>query len=169
MYAAPVPLDAGHDLAAFACRSDEQTDWLRNHARQSSNAGSTRVFVVTEVDESRVVAYYAWCMAQIALDAAPARMRRGVGRYPQPVALLARLGVDRGHEAAGLGSALLADVFARCVALSDRIGVRALLLHCESEAARAFYLHVVPEFEASPTDPFHLLLLTKDIRRTLAR
>ena len=26
-------------------------------------------------------------------------MRRGAGRYPQPVALLARLGVDERHEA----------------------------------------------------------------------
>jgi hypothetical protein len=32
-----------------------------------------------------------------------------------------------------------------------------------------FYRHLVPEFEQSPTDPLHLVLLIEDIRRTLAR
>ena len=30
-----------------------------------------------------------------------------------------------------------------------------------------FYRHLVPEFETSPTDDLHLVLLMKDIRRTL--
>lgn len=30
-----------------------------------------------------------------------------------------------------------------------------------------FYLHRLPEFEVSPTDELHLLLLMKDIRLTL--
>ncbi len=34
-------------------------------------------------------------------------------------------------------------------------------------AARAFYLHLIPEFEPSPTDLLHLVLLMKDILRTL--
>ena len=39
--------------------------------------------------------------------------------------------------------------------------------HAESPEAREFYLHLVPEFEPSPTDPLHVVLLMKDIRRTL--
>jgi len=42
-----------------------------------------------------------------------------------------------------------------------------LVLHAESAKARQFYLHVVPEFETGPTDDRHLVLLMKDIRRTL--
>jgi hypothetical protein len=42
-----------------------------------------------------------------------------------------------------------------------------LLDHAESASARAFYLHLIPEFEPSPTDPMHLMLLMKDILRTL--
>ena len=34
--------------------------------------------------------------------------------------------------------------------------------------ARAFYLHLIPEFEQSPTDELHLVLLMKDILKTLA-
>ncbi len=166
---APEPLDDHHDVSAFRCRSTEQTDWLRRHARQSASAGTTKVFVVTEPSGSTVVAYYAWCMAQVGTDTAPARLRQGAGRYPQPVALLARLGVGTAHEGGGLGAALLQDVFARLIEMSDDIGCRGLLVHSESEESRNFYRHLVPEFETSPTDPLHLVLLMKDIRRTLLR
>jgi hypothetical protein len=53
------------------------------------------------------------------------------------------------------------------VAVSDEIGCRGLLVHAESDEARTFYRHLVPELEQSPTDPLHLVLLMKDIRRTL--
>ncbi len=168
-YLAPVPLHGDNDVSAFECRSREQTDWLRRHARQSVATGTTRVFVVTEIDSPTVVAYYGWCMAQLDIGSAPARLRKGAGRYPQPIALLARLGVDIRHEGRGLGAALLQDVFARLLELSDDIGCRGLLVHAESDDARAFYRHLVPEFENSPTDELHLVLLMKDIRRTLRR
>lgn len=167
-YRPPEPLGPAHDLRGFVCASEEQTDWLITHARQSMAASMTRVFVVTAANSQDVVAYYAWTMAQIELDDAPARLRKGAGRYPQPVALLARMGVHREHESKGLGAGLLRDVIQRVAALGDEIGCRGLLVHCESERARDFYRHLVPEFEASPTDELHLVLLVKDIRRTLA-
>lgn len=168
-FSPPEPLGDHHDTGAFASRSSEQTDWLRRYARQSAATGTTKVFVVTEVGGRRVVAYYGWCMAQLSVEAAPARMRKGTGRYPQPVALLARLAVDQAHEGRGLGAALMQDVFARLLELSGDIGCRALLVHAESEEACQFYLHLVPEFEPSPTDDLHLVLLMKDIRKTLMR
>jgi hypothetical protein len=39
----------------------------------------------------------------------------------------------------------------------------------ESAEAAFFYRHLVPEFEASPTDDLHLVLRMKDIRRALRR
>jgi GNAT superfamily N-acetyltransferase len=167
-YARPEPLGDHHILDTFECRSSEQTFWLQRHARQSSSVGTTRVFVVTKFGSPVVVAYYGWCMAQLHVTEAPPRLRKGGGRYPQPVALLARLGVDTRHEGRGLGAALLQDVFLRTLALSSEIGCRALLVHAESPEARDFYRHLVPEFEDSPTDPLHLVVLTKDIRRTLS-
>ena len=129
--------------------------------------GTTKVFVVTPVDSDQVVAYYAWTMAQIDAADAPTRLRRGAGNYPQPVALLARLGVHRDHQRQGLGAALLRDVIQRVAAISDDIGCRGLLVHSESEQARSFDLHLIPAFEPSPTDELHLVLLLKDIRKTL--
>jgi len=166
-YQPPELLAADHDLTRFECRSREQTDWLRRYARQSADSGATRVFVVTDDAGRLVVAYYAWCMAQLAAAATPERLRKGAGRYPQPLALLARLGADSRHEGRGLGAALLQDVFSRLAELSSDIGCRGLLAHAESAEAKKFYLHLVPEFEPSPSDELHLVLLLKDIRKTL--
>ena len=168
-YQPPELLAARHLLTDFRCRSVEQTTWLVEVARQAHGTGTTRVFVVTEVDQPQVVAYYAWCMASVAIADLPERLRRGAGRYPQPIALLARLGVDQSHEGQGLGAALLLDAITRVASLSEAIGCRGLLVHAESVQARSFYEHLIPEFERSPTDPLHLLLLLKDIRRTLGR
>lgn len=166
-YRPPEPLGPAHELEKFICASWEQTDWLLRHARQSTATGTTKLFVVTLADSQQVAAFYAWAMASIDLADAPARLRKGAGRYPQPIALLARLGVDRDHEGKGLGAALLRDVIERVAAISDDIGCRGLLVHCESEQARNFYLHLIPEFEISPTDDLHLALILKDIKRTL--
>lgn len=168
-YLAPRLLADADDLGVFECRSVEQTRWLRRHARQAAATGTARVLVVTEPRSPVVVAYYAWCMASITLRDAPARLRAGAGKYPQPVALLARLGVSTDHEGAGLGAALLADVMQRAAAAGRTIGCRGLLIHAESDDARAFYQHLVPEFEPSPTDPLHLVLMMKDIVRTISK
>ncbi len=166
-YLAPTLLTAYHRRQQFTCRSDEQTQWLRRHALQATRTGTAKVLVVTESGQPSVAAYYAWTMAQLSLEAAPKRLKRGAGRYPQPVALLARLAVDSQHEGRGLGAGLVQDVLLRTAAISERIGCRALLVHAESDAARAFYQHLVPEFESSPTDPLHLVLLAKDIVRSI--
>jgi GNAT superfamily N-acetyltransferase len=167
VYRAPVPLAAKHRVDEFSCRSLEQTAWLREHARAAMAAGTARTTVVTLADQLTVVGFYGWCMSRIAIEDAPDRLRKGAGRYPQPVALLARLGVDERHEGHGLGAALLADVVLRLVAVADQIGCRGLLIHCENERARGFYRHLVPELESSPSDPLHLVLLVKDARRSL--
>ena len=166
-YRPPRPLEAADRVDEFLCRSAEQTDWLRRHARQSTSSGGTAVLVVTTTSSRDIVAYYAWRMAQLDLASAPPRLRKGAGRYPQPVALLARLGVHVDHEGHGLGAGLLVDVITRMLDISATIGCRGLLIHAESDQARDFYLHLIPELLPSPTDELHLVLMMKDARRSL--
>jgi hypothetical protein len=168
IYLGPQRISRQHDVSDFLCSSEEQAIWLREYARQADATGTSRVFVVTPEDDLSVVAYYAWCMASVQIDQAPARLRKGAGRYPQPMALLSRLGVDIRHERRGLGGALIKDMLSRLVELGEQIGCRGLLIHCETPEAKAFYRHLIPEFEDSPTDELHLLLLMKDIHGTLS-
>ena len=107
-------------------------------------------------------------MATIAVADARQRMRRGAGWYPQPIALLARLGLSIDHEGQGLGAGLLRDVIARTADLGAAIGCRGLLVHAATPEARDFYEHLIAEFEPSPTDELHLVLLMTDVRRALS-
>jgi len=165
-YRPPERLAPEHDVAGFDCGSVAQTDWLRRHALQAQAAGTSVVYVACRSGEHRVVGYFALAAGSVESADAPQRVAAGAGRYRIPVVLLTRLGVDREEEGRGLGRALLKEALLRTAAAADTIGARALLLHAESDTARAFYLHLA-EFEASPSDPLHLYLLMKDLRRAV--
>jgi len=81
------------------------------------------------------------------------------------VMILARLAVDAGHQRQGLGRALLKDALLRTAQAADIAGIRCLLVHAKDDAARAWYASW--DFEPSPSDPYHLFLLLKDLRRAL--
>ena len=161
-----VPLTPGHDTTTFDCSSDAQTEWLRRYALQAQAAGTSRVYVTTAAESPTVLGYYALAAGSVEAAVASARLRKGTGRHPIPVVLLTRLGIDVRAQGLGLGAALVRDALLRVTAAADVIGVRALLIHAESDRARAFYEHL-GEFEPSPTDPLHLVLLMKDLRRAL--
>lgn len=158
------PLTASHQLTGFDCGSQAQTNWLIEHALQSHRSGLSRVYVVTDQPSRRVVGYYALAAGSVAPVQVPQRLAQGAGRYHQPVVILTRLGVDTTTQGAGLGRALVVDALRRIAVASEVIGVRALLIHCENDQARAFYQRLA-KFDPSPTDPMHLFLLMKDLRR----
>ncbi|GHC71332.1 N-acetyltransferase GCN5 [Nocardiopsis terrae] len=162
------PLTAQHRAAGFDCGSRAQSDWLTEHALQAHRSGGSRVYVVCDAEDMDfpVVGYYALAAGSIAPAVAPSRLLRGAGKYHQPVVILTRLGVDTRVQGSGLGRALVVDALRRVAVASETIGVRALLIHCESESARQFYLGLA-RFEQSPSDPMHLVLLLKDLRRAL--
>jgi hypothetical protein len=162
------PLARTHVVAGFDCGSAAQSEWLVRHALQAQQSGTSRVYVVSEeTDEGhRVVGYYALAAGTVAPEPVPQRLAQGAGRYHQPVVILTRLGVDLSRQGLGLGKALVVDALRRVAAASEVIGVRALLIHCENDTARDFYLRLA-KFDSSPTDPLHLLLLMKDLRKAL--
>jgi len=163
-------LSAAHVVAGFDCGSRTQSGWLVDHALQAHRSGLSRVYVVRDLDhvDGRVAGYYALAAGSVAPVDASHRLMQGAGRYHQPVVVITRLGVDHSAQRAGLGRALVVDALRRIAAASEVIGVRAVLIHCESEAARNFHLRLA-KFDSSPTDPMHLLLLMKDLRHTLSQ
>jgi hypothetical protein len=58
-------------------------------------------------------------------------------------------------------------VLLRCVDAAEAIGARVLLVHAKHEVAKARYSQF--DFEESPTDPLHLMMLMKDVRAFLER
>lgn len=162
------PLAPTHQTDAFDCVSEAQSTWLRRHGLQAHRSDTCKVYVVCRRDEPAVAGYYALAAGSVGHETAPPRLLKGVGRYPVPVILLTRLGVDLAEQGHGLGSALVQDALRQAVAVSDRVEVRALLIHCESPKASDFYRRIDAGFEQSPTDPLHLLLLMADLRAAVA-
>jgi GNAT superfamily N-acetyltransferase len=159
-------LSQAHDVASFDCGLDAETLWLRRNAVQAESAGTSRTYVVRRLEDNRVVGYYALATGSVMPTAAPLRLLKGAGQYDQPVILLTRMGVDISEQGRGLGRALLVDAMRTIASIAERVGVRALLIHAENDDARAFYMRMA-DFEQSPTDPLHLVLLTKDLRKAL--
>ncbi len=157
-------LSVEHDVASFDCGSEAPTTWLRRHALQAHQSDTARVYVVCRSPTHMVVGYYALAAGSVGHDEAPSRVAKGIGRYPVPIIILTRLGVDVDQQGRGLGSELLRDALLQVASIADRVGVRALLIHAETPAAAAFYQRIDPGFAASPTDPLHLIMLMKDIR-----
>ena len=111
----------------------------------------------------RVAGYYSLTVGQIDTLEAPERVRKGMGQYPIPVNILARLAVDRDHQGRGLGWSLLQDAILRAVAVSEQAGIRALLTHPIDADAEVFYRRF--GFESTPGNQRQLILLLKDARR----
>jgi hypothetical protein len=157
-------LTGDHLLGDFDCGSDAQTIWLREHAVQAQSGRTAKVYVVRRIEDDRVVGFYSISSGGALTKDAPSRVTKGAGRYPVPVVILTRLGVDLSEQTGGLGRALVKDAFLRINFAADHIGIRAILIHVEDEQALGFYQRIA-EFEPSPTDPLHLFLLLKDMRK----
>ena len=156
-------LDGSHVLEGFDCGKPGLNDWLLRHARQAQASGSAKTYIVTE--DQRLVGYYSLAVGQIDTFEAPDRVRKGMGAYPIPVVILARLAVAMQDHGRGVGIGMLQDAIRRTVAIAEQAGVRALLTHPIDEDAARFYLRF--GFEASPAQEQQLLLLLKGARRLL--
>ena len=157
----PEPLRPQHRLEGFDCGKPALTDWLLRHARQAQGSGSAKTFVVA--DDDRVAGYFSLTVGQIDTLDAPERIRKGMGQYPLPVVILARLAVSVEDQGRGIGFGLLQDAIRRTMLIAEQAGIRAMLTHPIDEEAARFYTRF--GFVASPLREQQLLLLLKDARR----
>lgn len=122
-------------------------------------------YVLTDLSDT-ILGYYALATGGVAFENAPERASKRVPRHDIPVLVLARLAVDERHQGQGIGRLLIRDAMQRVLNVADEVGVRCLLVHAKDENAKAYYMQIA-EFEVSPTDPLHLLLLMKDLRKSI--
>jgi GNAT superfamily N-acetyltransferase len=159
----PELLAAHHDTSGFDCGYPALNTFLARFALGNQATGATRTYAALR--GARVVGYYSLAAASAEPERTAPRVAKGLARHPVPLTLLARLAVEHSEQGAGLGEALLKDAIKRHLQAQAIIGSRALVTHAKDERAAAFYARY--GFQPSPTDPFHLYLLTKDMKKTL--
>ena len=159
----PDSLDTRHRLEDFDCGKTALNEWLHRHARQAQGSGSAKTFVVA--DDERVVGYFSLTVGQVDTLETPERIRKGMGQYPIPVVILARLAVSIHDQGKGIGFGMLQDAIRRTLLIAEQAGIRAMLTHPIDEEASNFYTRF--GFIASPLSEQQLLLLLKDARHSL--
>ena len=149
----PEKLSATHDLSDFDSGEPILDEWLRLHALHNEASGCSRTYVVC-VDKN-VVGYYTLAVGAVVRAVAPGRVRRNMPD-PLPVMVLGRLAVDKGFQRRGIGRGLLRDAVLRTVQAAEIAGIRAILVHAISAAAKRFYEGC--GFIASPIDPLTVMI-----------
>jgi len=162
----PERLARAHQINGFESGEGSLDVWLVRHSYAAWRGGTAKTYVVTDAEQGgRVVGYHSLTGASLSLRDATPRAAKGMGGYPVPAVLLARLAVDVSVQGRGVGAMLLQDAMARAVSVSEEIGIRLLLTHALNDSARAFYMRF--GFEESPTDPMNLQIIIKDVKPSI--
>jgi predicted N-acetyltransferase YhbS len=154
-------LRRSHAVENFDCGRDELNRFLIRFALTNQQAQASQSYAALAGDE--VVGFYTLVVGEVRYDDAPERLIKGLARHPVPVMVLARLAVATSHQGQSIGAGLLRDAVLRTLQAADIAGIRALVVHAKDDGARRFYEHF--DFAPSPTDPLHLFVLVKDLRR----
>lgn len=160
----PEALTKDHDLTGFNSNYPELDEWLKKYAFQAKMSGSANTFIVA--DNNLVVGFYSLTVGQVDIDEASERIKKGMGKYPIPVVILARLAVHHTYQGKGIGKGMLKDAILKTFQIAEQGGVRALLVHAIDEKAEVFYKRF--GFESSPIRENQLLLLLKDAKQLIS-
>ena len=156
-------LNRTHAVESFDCGQAALNRFLIRFALQNQQAGASQTYVA--MDGALVAGYFTLVVGEVEYERAHERMKKGLARHPVPIMLLARLAIARNWQGKGLCSGLLKDAMLRTLQAAEIAGIRAFVVHAKDEAAKAFYERF--DFVPSPSDPYHLFRLLKDIRTAL--
>jgi GNAT superfamily N-acetyltransferase len=157
-------LQRQHAVDAFDCGREELNRFLQQYALQNQHSGGSQTYV--GLVNQTVVGYYALAVGSVEQEDAPGRVKKGLARHSIPIMLLARLAVDHHWQKRGIGAALLKDATLRTLQAADIAGIRALVVHAKDDVAKGFYKDF--DFLPSPSDPLHLFILLKDVRKIVS-
>ncbi len=133
------PLSREHNRKIFDCGDEGVTQFLREKALQDQERDLSRTMVLVDAPENslRIAGYHTLIMSQVRQDEIPddkPKITRGI-----PVILLGQIGVDTNFQGRGLGDLLLTDAQARVDEISQKVGIRALMLDARNERLASWY------------------------------
>ncbi|MBM4093370.1 MAG: GNAT family N-acetyltransferase [Planctomycetes bacterium] len=160
------PFAADHERVGFTCGRPPLDDFIRSRVSQYEKRRLGKTFVAVPRGEKRVIGYYTLAAGAVAFEQLPPDASRKLPKHPVPVVLLARLAVDRSAQGQGVGEGLLLDALRRTLDLSSELGVHAVEVDAQDDAAAAFYRKY--GFAPLLDDPLHLYLPVSTVRDVLA-
>ena len=151
-------LSRAHDREGFDCGSDALNAYLRHTARQHTERGISRTFVLVEsaAPEPRpVLGYFTLNLCQLAAKELPPDLAR---KLPREIAglKLGRLAVAKDRQRQGLGQRLLVAAMEKVVEVHASAGGLGLFVDAKDAAARSWYERF--GFVPLPDHPLQLFL-----------
>ena len=162
-------LSRAHDRDGFDCGSEPLNTYLRQTARQHTERGISRTFVLVDeaaAEPKAIAGYFTLNICQLRAEQLPAEVAR---RLPREVAgvKLGRLAVSKTRQRQGLGKLLLLAAMKKFVEVFDSAGGIGLFVDAKDNEARAYYERF--GFVSLPDTPLLLFLPLQTIRDALAR
>lgn len=135
------PISAEDAKAGFRSGVHPLDDYFKRHALTNDRAGISRCFVLRpeQADLPQVSGFYTLSMAAVQADALRPVLKDRLPRYPLPVALIGRLGVDERCRGRRFGEALLIDALSRVVDVAESIACLGVIVDAKDEGAERFY------------------------------
>lgn len=154
-----------HPRAGFDSGSATVDGWLARSALQSQTKHLSVTKVLVDA-QGAIAGYFTLATGQVAFDALPAEVAKGLPARALPVAIVAWLGVDRRQQGRGLGTRLFAQALADCRAAGRTFPFIAVILDCIDAAAKSFYQRW--DFRELPGHPMRLFLTAKLLEALMA-
>lgn len=164
MFRKPAPLGDHHRVDDFDSGKPSLDAFLKEMALYNQHQGYSRTFVIADAGY-RVVGYHSLCAGMISRENARRQVKGHQAPKEIPVALLARLAVDRRYQGEGLGLASLKNALLSVISTSQLVAFRAVMVHALDDEAEMFYAKF--GFRAAKGLERTLLLPTKDIAMSL--
>jgi len=135
-----VSLSRNHDRAGFDCGVPELNSFLKATARQHSDKGISRTFVLSEQERPAVIfGYFRLTLCEVRTEDLPASYAKKYPQHGLPAVRLARLAVSRKYQGKGYGGLLLAEAVHRTVLIAEQAGMIGLFVDAKEERAYKFY------------------------------
>lgn len=121
----------------FSCGNEELDKYLKEFARQNHKKDISKSFVA--MFEERVIGYYTLSMSMVEFVEIPEEHKKGIPKYPSPVAKIGRLAIDTQFQGKKIGTALLIDALKKIMEASKIVAAHAVVVDAKNDLAKRFY------------------------------
>ena len=160
-------LSRAHDREGFDCGSEPLNAYFRHTARQHTERGISRTFVLVDEVASEpkpVLGYFTLNICQLRAEQLPPELAR---KLPRDVAglKLGRLAVIGNRQRQGLGQMLLVAAMKKVIEVFESAGGVGLFVDAKDESAKAYYERF--GFMPLPDNFLQLFLPLQTLRKAL--
>ena len=152
----PRPLAEDDDRACFDCGRASLNQWFQRHAWVNHVSGASRVTVLVDEADGRIVGYVTLSAAQIERAWLPKAQQRN-RPDPIPATLLGQLAVDLRDQGRGHARSLLFFALRTALQASALVGSAGVITHSLDDTVRAFYRRW--GFQDLPFDPRRAMIV----------